>query len=369
MSPERIPIPEIPSQQIDPELHLDPEVRARHEAKREQEMSLSRILLKWYKGDAHTHSQASTRAEYGHVEAVYTRPEILKYYEKLGLEFVAFTEHTSNPGQPEVLTIEDAVAQSLLREVQEVTALNREHRSEVLALSGVEANILFDTDGQPRVDVPDDVLEQLDVVIGSRHAIANEKEPAAIKTSLLMAAQHPLIDVMGHPDRYTRKSGEQTESYWQEYWAIWPDILQAMKENHKAFELNLNSMPDKRLVTMAAEAGLPFFLNFDAHDFHHFKWEQSTDEAAGKAATEKWGRGESTEEDLPILAEYKADRLSHGPGTRALLRLARWTAFLTELGVTPERVVNSSKENLLNFLQKHRGKHTENLDQIGESSE
>lgn len=349
---------------IDPSLHTEPEVLAKQESRHEQADSVSKKILEWYKGDAHTHSQASTRPEYGHLESQYSRREVMNYYQKLGLEFVTFAEHSTNPGKPEIISVEHPISQAFFREAQEVTELNRGHEDGPIALSGTEANIVFDSEGKPEIDLPPEVLKQLDLVIGSRHAIMNEKDPAAIKESLLYVAQNPNIDVLGHPDRYTRRDGETDEAYWAEYNAIWPDVVTEAAKNNKAIEINLQSQPSKELVRLMVESGVPLFINFDAHDFHTFKWEQTDEQKAGKAASETWGRGEATEEDMETIQAYKADRLSHGPGTRALLRMARWIKELEALGVTPERVVNSSKERLLHFLTETRGKRTPNLEQL-----
>lgn len=357
-------MPEIESADIGPIEGGAPEQIQKRQERHERPDRLSAKILEWWKGDTHTHTKESTRPDYGYTEGIYEVEEALKYYQELGLEFAGFTEHASKPGAPEIQSAASPISQSLLREAERITAVNREGKFETVGLSGVEANILFDAESHPVLDLPPEVLSKLDLVIASRHAIVREKEPAAIKETLLAAIHNNNVDVIGHPDRYTRLDGQQPDTYWEEYWGIWPEIFTAMAEAGKAFDLNMTSQPDKRIVKMAAESGVKFFLNYDAHDFNQFKWENTESWKAGDQAKNHWGKGEATDEDRATLQAYKAERLSSGPGVKAILRLVRWINYLEGLGVTPDRIVNSSKERLLSFLVRERGKHTLNLDQL-----
>lgn len=357
-------MPSIEAEQIGPEKKVSEELKEKRRERREKEDSLAKCILKWWKGDAHTHSKESTREEYGYPEGIYDIEEIMNYYKKLGLEFVCFAEHASKPGSPEKQSLESGISRSLLREVKKITKINQERKRDIAALAGVEANLLFDENNQPSIDLPPEVLQKLDLVIASRHAIVREKEPEAIKETLLFAIKNPNVDVIGHPDRYTRKDKEKSSAYWQEYWDIWPEILQEMVSNNKAFEINLNNPPSRKLIEMAAKIGTKFFINYDAHDFNQYKKEQTELTKAGEEAKKKWAKEEVSQDDLEILKEYKTERFSAGPGVRAILRLVRWIKRLESLGATPERIVNSSKDNLLRFLTQERQKTTENLDYL-----
>lgn len=365
MNPERPPIPEISAEDIDPRATVSPEHRVAQDARHEAPESMAKKIQRWWKGDAHTHTQESTRPDYGYAEGVYHESEILKYYQGLGLEFAAFTEHASKPGSPTIQTADSIVSRSLLAEAERITEINATDTLTTIGLSGVEANIMFDAEGKPVLDIPDEVLAKLDVVVASRHAIEREKDPAAIKETLLFAARHPQVDVIGHPDRYTKKDNEDPASeYWQEYWSIWPEVLSEMKTNHKAFEINMTSQPDKRLVEMAVEAGLPLFLDFDAHDFNQFEWGASELKDIGEPLKKRWATDTMEETDEEELRAYKQERLHHGPGVHALKRLAGWITYLESLGVTPDRVVNASAKQLLTFLHEQHGRKTENLETL-----
>ncbi len=364
MNPEKFHIPTVEGEEIDPQKKLSERSRTRSKERMLTEDSLSQFILRWWKGDAHSHSKESTREGFGYAEGIYDLREMLEYYKKLGLDFVCFAEHASKPGAPERQSVDNEISQSILSEAKRISTLNKEPGGDIAALSGIEANIFFDKSGKPILDIPDEVLQKLDLVIASRHQIDKEKDPDAIKESLLFAINNPNIDVIGHPDRYTREDKEKSTEYWEKYWGIWPEILQEMAKNNKAFEINLNNPPSKKLIEIAAQAGLKFFINYDAHDFNQYKKEKTDLTITGEEAKKRWAEGKLSEHDYEILAKYKSERLSSGPGVKAILRLIKWIQRLNSYGVTPDRVINSSKDNLLSFLTKERGKDTENLNYL-----
>ena len=204
--------------------------------KRGKKENISEYILKWWKGDAHTHSKESTREDYGYAEGIYDIKEILDYYKKIGLEFACFSEHASKPGAPSKQSAESPVSQSLLKEAGEITLINRERKGDVAGFSSVEANIIFDENGEPILDIPQEVLQKLDMVIASRHLISNEKEPWAIKKSLLAAVTNNSVDAIGHPDRYARKMennrkniGMNTTECGERFWKKWRGKARRLK--------------------------------------------------------------------------------------------------------------------------------------------
>lgn len=290
----------------------------------------------------------------------------MKYYQDLGSEFVAFSDHASKPGKPEELKYEDKISQDLLSQTEEIKNINREGKFNIAAFSSVEANILFNDNEKAVIDLPIEVLKKLDLVIASRHAIKNEKDINNIKDSLLSAINNPYVDVIGHPDRYIRLNqgvtdkGDPCSS--EVYWGTWNEILDEVNKNGKAFEINFNNPPTDELLEMAANKGIKFILNYDAHDFNQYK--KGIPEA--DKAKKKWAEGEAKSEDLEILQKYKLDRLTSGPGIKAISRLVKFIKKLEKLEVSPERIINSSRENMINFLTKDRNKSTENLEFLKE---
>jgi histidinol phosphatase-like PHP family hydrolase len=352
MNPERSFMPIINSDQIGPELKLTDEKREKQKEKREEEDSLSKYISRWWKGDAHTHSKESSREDYGYTEGVYDVKEALKYYEGLRLEFACFAEHASKPGTPEKQSSDSEISQSLIKGAERITQINREKQNKVAAFSGVETNIMYDEkSGQPILDIPDEILQKLDLVIASRHAISREKELEAIKETLLFAIRNQHIDVIGHPDRYAVDDNRKNSpEYLQEYNKMWSEILEEMAKNGKAFEINLNNLPSKELVEMAVKKGVKFFINYDAHDFSQYKKEDKELFRPGEEAKSRWGKGEATLEDMDKIEEYKKARLSAGPGYRAISKLVRQIQFLESLGLTPVKSSQFFKRQFIRFF-------------------
>lgn len=435
MNPERH-LPTIEPERIDPREAFTDEQRKRQNARHEREGSVSQLIRTWWRGDAHTHSMDSTRPGFGNAEGIYDLPEMAAYSEGLGNEFTVLTEHASNPADPEALTPDHPIAQSLERGAERITAFNKERTGKFAALSGVEASTMFDAEGNPILDVPRETLGKLDLVIASRHQIDREKDFDAIEASLRMAANHPDVDVLGHPDRhlmadndwaffceqhaearayndrmkalqqekkestdpvrqaeieadlqrmYTtikqvigkqalsrEERGTEEAKLWRgdfldvekRYFGMWAGVLTDMARNGKAFEINFGAEPRPELVRMAAAAGVNFFLDFDAHDFDRVKWQHTPDQKEAYKAKKRWANDVQEEGDAELLEEYKADRLQHGPGEISIRRLVRWIKRLENLGVTPDRVINSSQDRLLAFLMDERGKTTKNLEHL-----
>ena len=326
--------------------------------------TFGRELLTWFAGETHAHSDESTRRGWNYFEGLYSPQEIAAYYGNLGCQFVCITDHSSKPGDPHAILLDPRIGRSLSLESTLISAFNRlpANGKRTFVFSGVEANILFGEQG-PCLDIEpaNTIINVLDLIIASRHKIAQEKVPRAIQASLLFAAENPSVCIIGHPDRYARRDDSTDDEYRREYQAIWPAILETMEKNGKAFEINLTSQPSKKLVKMASERKkLLFSIGFDAHDFRQFTQPISTEVERAKAA---WAKGDDTHNET--LIKYKLARLNQGPGLKVLSRLSRWVKFLKDCDVTRDRVVNSSLERFIRFLVE-RGRKTENIALIAE---
>jgi len=159
----------------------------------------------YYAGETHAHSKWSDRRhiEGGGIEKnVHNEERVLEYAEKLGLAFVFFSEHASNPGQPRRLSEQHPICQSLLEEKQRIDEINLSGKYKPRAFLAVEASIFFDENNKPAIDVPTDILAKVDLVIASRHAIAEQREPAKIKESLSAAIDNPEVDIIAPLSAY-----------------------------------------------------------------------------------------------------------------------------------------------------------------------
>lgn len=194
------------------------------------------------RGDLHCHTTWSdgrlTVAELG--EAARAR----------GYEYVAVCDHT-----PAVHVVPGLDADGLRRQAEEIAEAN-ERLAPFRILRGAECDILRDG----TLDLPDDVLEELDWVQASVHA--GQRTPArALTLRVEEALRHPAVSCLSHPKG--RIIGHRPEN------ALDLDrVVEVCRETGVALEVN--GLPDRldlrgELVHVALAAGVPIVCSTDAH--------------------------------------------------------------------------------------------------------
>ncbi len=132
------------------------------------------------RGDLHCHSTWSDGAA--------GIAEMAEAARARGYAYLAITDHSKR------LTVANGLdEQRLLKQIDEIDELNGRLKGIVL-LKGIEVDILEDG----TLDLADDVLDRLDVVVGSVHSKFNlnrEQQTARI----LRALDHPRLAILGHP--------------------------------------------------------------------------------------------------------------------------------------------------------------------------
>jgi DNA polymerase (family X) len=222
--------------------HIPPELREnRGELEAARAGSLPELIeLGDIRGDLHMHTTLSD----GHASV----EEMAEAARELGYEYVAITDHSATHGFGN-----DVQPDALLHRVEEIKSLPD---LGITVLSGTETNVL--PDGS--VDYADDVLEQLDWVVGSLHTSFRLSEKDQTKR-MLRAMENPLVDVIGHP---TGRLIERREAY-----ALDVDrVIEKAVETGTFLEINAN--PNRRdlndvYARAAAEAGVTILVNSDAH--------------------------------------------------------------------------------------------------------
>ena len=121
-------------------------------------------------------------------------------------------------------------------------------------LIGTETNIL--PDGSP--DYDDDLLAELDWVVGSVHTSFGEPTPTK---RIVTACEHPWIDAIGHP---TGRKIERRPPYAVDM----NEVIEAAARTGTMLEIN--SAPDRRDLNdvharAAREAGVRILIDSDAH--------------------------------------------------------------------------------------------------------
>ena len=209
-------------------------------------------LLEWteLKGSLHNHSTWSD----GH-----QRPEeIAQAMRELGFAYWAITDHSKSSFQANGLD-----APRLRQQLKEIRQINEQLASEKIGFrlfTGAEVDILKDG----KLDFPDELLAELDVVVASIHQSFSQTE-AETTQRLIGAARNPYVHMLGH---LTGRLLLEREPYKVDQRAV----IDACAETGTWIELNANPLRfdlDWRLWPYARSKGVKCVINCDAHRFEH----------------------------------------------------------------------------------------------------
>src|SRR3712207_1860936 len=194
------------------------------------------------RGDVHSHTVASDGRN--------TIEEMAQAALARGYEYLAHTDHSATHGFGNHVTPDQ-----LRRQIELVREADARIDG-IRLLIGTETNIL--PDGRP--DYDDDLLAELDWVVGSVHTSFGMAE-AEMTKRMVTACEHPYIDAIGHP---TGRKIERRKPY-----AL--DVHQLIEAAARTGTmLEINAAPDRRDLhdvhaRHAAEAGVPILIDSDAH--------------------------------------------------------------------------------------------------------
>ncbi len=170
-----------------------------------------------------------------------------------GYQYHAISDHSWGRGPSYGLTPDE------LRE-QSARVRCAGDRFGIRTLCASEVDIL--PDGS--MDYPDEVLAQLDLVIGSVHSAFN-LSPQAMTQRLVRACENPYVTIIGHP---TGRNLEGFAGYTFDYDAVFAAAARtgtALEIDGQALRLDL----PWALAQRAKEFGVTFALDSDAHDVTH----------------------------------------------------------------------------------------------------
>ncbi len=209
-------------------------------------------LIEWsdLKGSLHNHSTWSD----GHQSL----EEIARSMIELGCAYWAITDHSKAAFQANGLT-EDRVRQQI-KEVREINQKLEAEGDDFRLLTGTEVDILKDG----RLDFPDDLLAELDVVVASIHQSFTLSE-AEMTARLVGAAKNPFVSTLGH---LTGRLLLEREPYKVNHAAV----IDACAETGTWIELNASPLRmdmDWRHWHYAKSKGVKCVINCDAHRFEH----------------------------------------------------------------------------------------------------
>lgn len=204
------------------------------------------LQLSDIRGDLHAHTDNS--------DGKATIEEMYEAAVARGYAYLNITDHSRSQGI--IKGIDGSVYRDHVARVRAAgKEFARKHRS-FRPLVGVEVNVL--PDGS--LDVPDDVLAEMDVVVASVHS-QFKQDRAAMTARICRAALHPHVDVIGHP---TGRKIEAREPYDVDL----EQVMQAAAEGHTALEINASPARldlSDIFARRARELGLKIAIGSDAH--------------------------------------------------------------------------------------------------------
>ncbi len=175
--------------------------------------------------------------------------------QKRGLSYIAVTDHAKFSEMVRGLTPDD-----IRRQIDEIARLNEELDG-FRIFTGIEANIL--PDGS--LDLPNEILRQLDIVVASVHSHLH-LDRTAMTNRLIRAVENEHVFILAHPTG--RKIGEHPA-----YDADWDKVFRRAASAGTAVEINANPIRldlNGELARRAIEFGVRITIDTDAHDPTHF---------------------------------------------------------------------------------------------------
>jgi DNA polymerase (family X) len=203
------------------------------------------VALEEIRGDLHMHTQWSDGKD--------TAEAMVRAAASRGYEYCCITDHSQSLKFARGVTVENLRAHAAsVRALSEMAGIR--------VLMGAEVDIL----GDGALDYPDDVLAELDLVIGSVHSRFRMPRDEMTKR-VIRALEHPHLDVLGHPTG--RLIGERPP-----YDLDIDAVIDAARRSETAIEINASpdrlDLPDVH-VRRARERGVFVAIDTDAHQKAH----------------------------------------------------------------------------------------------------
>lgn len=187
-----------------------------------------------------------------------------------GMEYLVISDHSRSLGIANGLSVERLMEQKI-----EIEKVRKKLGTKINLLHGSEVEILADG----TLDYPDEILEQLDIVIASLHT--SLKQPRQQVTErLLNAVRNPHVDIIGH---LTGRLINRRDPADLDVEAI----LKEGSEHGVVFEINANAerldLKDSH-ARIALSLGCRLAINTDAHAPDHYDFQRYGVGTARRAA-------------------------------------------------------------------------------------
>ncbi len=231
--------------------YLEPELREdTGEIEAALRNKLPKLLsLKDIKGDFHCHSRYSD----GNNSIL----EMAEAAKALGYQYINISDHSQSLKVAGGLSLED-----LKKKKAEIEKLNAQLKG-FRILFGTEVDI--DSDG--KLDYPDSVLVEFDVVVAAIHSGFKQSKKQITKR-LVRACKNKNVDIIAHPTGKLWGSREPYEIDWEEFFQAASDCRTALEINAYPLRLDLNDLNCRR----AKEKGIKLVISTDSHTTDQLKY-------------------------------------------------------------------------------------------------
>ncbi|MDW7732796.1 MAG: DNA polymerase/3'-5' exonuclease PolX, partial [Methanolobus sp.] len=193
------------------------------------------------KGDLHVHTNFS--------EGNDSLEDMVKAARDMDYEYIAITDHSRSQRIARGMEIDE-----LERQWEEIDRISGKH--DIRVLKGAEVDILKNGS----LDYPDEILDELDIVIGSVHSGFNSLKEEMTQR-IISALENEYMHILGHPSG--RLIGKR-----EAYEADFDTIFKTVADRGKILEIN--GHPERldindRMILKAKEFGVKFSINTDSH--------------------------------------------------------------------------------------------------------
>jgi DNA polymerase (family 10) len=225
--------------------YIEPELRENWgEIEAAQKGKLPKLItIKDIRGDLHVHTKETDGRQ--------SLEEMVQGARDRGYEYVAITDHSKR-----VTMARGLDAKRLAKQVEAIDKLNGKTRG-ITILKGIELDILEDGS----LDLPDDILKELDLTVCSVHYNRNLSRKRMTER-IIKAMDNPHFNIFSHPSG--RLIGER-----KAYEVDLEEVMKAARE--RGCFLELNAHPDRldlddHNCKMAKDMGLMVVIATDAHN-------------------------------------------------------------------------------------------------------
>ncbi len=223
---------------IIPELRED---RGEFEAAQKNKLP-SLVNLDDIKGDLHIHTNDS--------DGFNTIDEIVEAARKKGYQYIAITDHSQS------LQIAGGLNEKKLEEqIKRIEKINQ-NTHDLTVLKGIEVDIKSDG----TLDLPDSILQKLDIVIAAIHS-GFKQESSQLMKRLTRAMKNPYVNIIAHPTG-------RIIGYREPYAVDMQEIIRIAVQTNTTLEINAS--PERMdlndiYVKSASEQGTRLSIATDAH--------------------------------------------------------------------------------------------------------